>query len=165
MKLSIITLRTITTDEATGMKGMLTHLQVGQDHRQFYRFQPRALNPEDGQPVKGMWLVPERFAGTPARSEVELPLEVLGTHVRDTGTGFQGTAVAVNLHSSGCVHVEIQPKGQLGKTGAAIDSCDFDIRRLEGRSIKVMTDEQREADQRARPSPAPMERSGPRAPV
>jgi hypothetical protein len=162
--MKIIKLGTKTRDKATGLKGMLTHYQVEMDHRAFYLFQPEGLNPEDGQPVKRLWLVPERLVDQVATQEVELPLAVLGTEVRDAASGFEGTAIALCLHISGCVHVGVQPKGALRKTGGAVDNCDFDIRRLEGKAIKKITEAQRDTDQKQKPSPSSVPACGPRMP-
>jgi hypothetical protein len=161
--MNIVKLGTKVKDSATGLAGMLTHFQVEMDERGWYRFQPAGLNPEDGQPVKAMWIVPERV-NKPADTFVELPLEVLGTQVIDRASGFKGQAINVVLHISGCVHVGVQPNGVLDKTRAPIDSCDFDIRRLAGDAIQRMTDEERAADQKAKPSPGPMDKCGPRDP-
>lgn len=163
MKKTIIKLGSVVRDRATGLSGMFTHLQVELDGREFYNFQPKGLNPEDGQPVKRAWLVPERVKGAIKHVSVDLPLEVLGSQVEDEASGFAGMVTALTLHISGCVHVHVQPKGILPKTGATIEPHDFDIRRLKGSAIKAMTEAERDASQAARPSPGASDRYSPRS--
>lgn len=151
------------TDSATGLSGMLTHFQAELGGNRYYNFQPSGLNPEDGQPVKRLWLTEDRMTNAPTAKMVDLPLEVLGTEVADAASGFRGKATSVTLHSSGCVHVHVQPEGRLAKTGAAIESCDFDIRRLSGPAIPQLTEEQIERSEKKNPSPSATERAGPRA--
>lgn len=153
--MKIIKLGTITTDTATGREGMVTHLQMETGNVIFYIFQPRGLNPENGQPVKSTFVVPDRLVKV---NEIPLPanfpVDVLGTEVEDIATGFKGNAVGITLHQSGCVHVVVQPPGMIEKTGASFESTDFDIRRLKGKKIPVLTEKQKEADQTKRPSPS-----------
>jgi hypothetical protein len=151
---TIIKLGTKVTDLPTGQTGLITHLHIEQDGRLQYLLQPNGLNPKDGQPVKRIWTVPERLKGATADHRVELPLEVLGTKVKDTASGFSGIATAIQLHISGCLHVVVQPQGVLKESGERIEPFDFDIRRLEGKAIKQMTEEERDRDQVKRPSPS-----------
>lgn len=149
----MIELGSIVFEKATGTKGMLTHMQVEINNARLYLFQPQGINPETGHPVKKLWVVEERFVGGARISEPDLPLNVLGTEVTDIATGFSGTAVSLCLHISGCVHVNVQPSGVLEKTGAAIEECDFDIRRLKGEAIPVLTKEEIKVSQKEKPSP------------
>jgi hypothetical protein len=153
--IKIIKLGSVTKDTATGLMGMVTHAYMELDRRLQYAFQPRGLNPETGQPVDRVWVVPDRLdMDGVAFDAVAFPIEVLGTEVTDTASGFKGIAIGINMHISGCVHVAVQPKGTLAKTGAAVASMDFDIRRLKGKAIPVLTEDERSSDQAARPSPA-----------
>jgi hypothetical protein len=161
-KIRHIKLGTIVKDEATGLEGMLTHLQVEMDLRQFYAFQPRGLSPEDGKPLRSLWLIESRLGGKLAHVGTELPIEVLGTEVKDAASGFSGMAINLCQHISGCVHVGVQCKGTHAKTGAPVGEVDFDIRRLEGKAIKVLSEEERDADQKANPSPVGIESYSPR---
>jgi len=145
-------LGTLVKDSATGLKGMLTHLQVEMDGLMHYLFQPKGLNPENGHPVPKLWLVDSRIENGEL-THVQLPTEVLGTEVEDIASGFKGTAISLVLHVSGCVHVNVQPKGVLAKTGGPIEPMDFDIRRLKGNRIPKLTEEAREKDQKKKPSP------------
>jgi len=135
----MIKLGSIAKDTATGLKGMVTVLQVGMDGRHFYLVQPKGLNPETRQPVKRLWVVESRLEGGEHAEIPDLPVEVLGTQVEDVATGFSGMAVNLLLHISGCVHVEIQPPGAL-KSGDAVESCNFDIRQLKGKAIAAQTE-------------------------
>jgi len=149
----MIELGSIVFEKATGSKGMVTHMQVEINNNRLYLFQPQGINPETGHPVKKIWVVEERLEGGTRIPEPDLPLNVLGTQVTDIATGFTGTAVSLCLHISGCVHVDVQPSGKLEKTGAAIEFCDFDIRRLKGDAIPVLTKEEIQASQKEKPSP------------
>jgi hypothetical protein len=150
------------TETATGLPGMVTQMQVEMNQQRYYLFQPRGLNPEDGTPVKRFWCVETRISGGEIIPDVKMPVEVLGTEVEDTASGFAGVATAICLHISGCVHVTVQPKGKLAKTNAAVEAHDFDIRRLKGDAIKPMTETERQADQTAKPSPENITRYQPR---
>jgi hypothetical protein len=153
--MNIIKLRSLVADTTTRLVGMVTHYQVEMNGNAYYRFQPKGLNPETGTPVDGLWLVENRLDGG-KRVDVELPMQVLGTEVEDLASGFKGTAIALVLHTTGCVHVQVQPKGTLPKTGAPIAAQDFDIRRLKGNAIPVLTEEEEDADIKRRPSPSPV---------
>lgn len=142
---------------------MVTHLQIEMNGQRYLNFQPRGLNPETGLPMKRMWVVETRISGGEIVDEPNLPINVLGTEVEDEASGFKGTATAIQLHISGCVHVSVQPSGKLPKTGETIDACDFDIRRLKGDAIPKMSEPQRDKDQAEKPSPANSERYQPRA--
>ena len=135
---------------------MVTLMQVDMGGQHYYSFQPRQLNPETGDPVDSFWVVSDRLSGGDQIAVVDMPTEVLGTEVEDTATGFKGTATAVTLHISGCVHVEIQPKGVQKKNGERIKSQGFDIRRCKGKAVKPLTEQELEQSQRAKPSPGPM---------
>ena len=146
-------LNAMVTDIGTGLLGMLTHLNIEMNQTRVYRFQPRGLNPETGAPVSALWIVPERIKGGITVPEPELPLQVLGTDVEDIATGFKGTATALVLHATGCLHIAIQPKGKLKSTGAPADGHDFDIRRVKGSALKPMTAKQVKKSQDKDPSP------------
>ncbi len=150
------------TETATGLEGMVTHMQIEQGGETFYLFQPRGLNPETGAPVEKMWVVESRLSGVEKTATPKLPTGVLGTEAEDMASGFKGKVTSICLHISGCVHVSVQPPGKLAKTGAPVQSCDFDIRRLRGPAIPVLTEDEREADQQRKPSPGEVTRYQPR---
>lgn len=140
-------------DEATQLLGMLTHLCIEIGYTQYYFFQPAGLNPETGQPIKGFWLVAGRVGGDDLYTETELPVEVLGTKVKDKASGFSGMAIALHLHINGCVHLAVKPPGKLAKTGETVAAQDFDIRRLTGPAVPVLTEDEKESSQKKNPSP------------
>lgn len=149
------------TDIATGMKGMLVHMQYYLGGNLFYNFQPLGLDKKTGLPLGSFWVGKDRIKGLETE-EVELPTEILGTIVTDEASGFTGTATAIVLHISGCVHIEITP-ADTDEHGCAVKAIDLDIRRLKGKAVKIMTEPERKRDQQQRPSPAPMPACGPRA--
>lgn len=143
-------------DKFTGLNGMLTHYQIFTNDARWYNFQPKGINPENGQPADMLWMTEDRISFASKYDVPEpdnIPYEILGTEVRDTASGFKGIVTSITLHISGCVHANVQPKGMNKKTNQIITSCDFDVRRLEGKFIKKMTPKKREEDQRVRPSP------------
>jgi hypothetical protein len=154
---NIIRLGTPATDSATTLRGMVTHLFMDTGGRLIYLFQPRGLNAETGQPLKGVWVSEKRLqCHEELRPNVELPTAVLGTFVEDRASGFKGTAVGLTMHINGCVHIDVQPAGVIEKTGVPVDCCDFDIRRLDGPAIRRMTAEEKAKDEKEHPSPAPV---------
>lgn len=149
----MIELGSYVTDKATGLEGMVTHLQIEMDKTEYLRFQPRGLNPKSGQPVDSMWLVETRLEGGNRIPTPDLPVHVLGTIVEDEASGFTGMAISLILHINGCVHFNVQAKG-LQDTGAPIGECNFDIRRLKGEAITPMTKEEQKIDEKKKPSPS-----------
>lgn len=158
MKVPIIKLGTECVDTATGLMGTLTLAQIGLDGKVEYAFQPPGLQPENGQPIKGLWIEPIRIQEreTLPTKEVDVPMEILGTEVRDRPTGFMGTAVCFFMHINGCFHVNVQPKGKLEKSGSPAAPHDFDIRRLMGKAVPVLTEEALTKSHAATPSPGDM---------
>lgn len=149
-------LGSVVTDTASGLSGILTHFMIELGGSMFYNLQPRGLNPEDGSPVKKMWLSPARIQGAELVPAFDLPLQVLGTRCEDTGSGFAGIATALIQHISGCAHVTIQPQGINKKDGGHIDPHDFDLRRCRGAAIPLLTELERQQSQKQRPSPMPV---------
>jgi len=149
----MIKLGSIVTDTPTGLTGMATLLQIEMDGSRALHLQPRGLNPETGKPVDGFWVVESRLKGGDIVDEPDLPLDLLGTEVEDLASGYKGTAISIMLHLSGCVHVNVQAKGSLSKTGEAIHTANFDIRRLKGKAIKTMSEKEKEQDKKDKPSP------------
>lgn len=150
----MIPLGTFATDTATGLRGMLVNAQIEMDLALSYLLQPTGLD-EDGQPFERIWLVRNRLAECAAIDQpfpIDLPVEVLGTVVEDKATGYKGMAVAVIIHISGCVHVNIQAKGRR-KNGQAIKLLNADFRRLVGPAVPVLSESDRLAAQQKTPSP------------
>ncbi len=152
-KLKILKLGLMVEESASGIKGMLTHFQIDMSGNKNYQFQPSYLSPETHEPVEPIWVDPKRILGG-TEVEVELPIEVLGTHVEDKATTFAGTAVALVHHINGCNHFAVKPRGIVEKTGNSIRVRDFDIRRLKGEKIPVLSDEEIQKSQKEAPSPA-----------
>lgn len=146
-------LGTMVKDKVTGMRGMLTHL-LSEGENRVYLFQPRGLNPETGEPIRSIWIDPDRVVDGQEVSDTYLALEVLGTEVEDKASGFKGTAVGTFLHINGCLHIDVQPSGTT-KNGGVIKRQDFDIRRMSGKAIKQLSDDELDQSKQRTPSPAP----------
>lgn len=131
------------------------------DYKVWYSFQPARLNPKDGTPAKRTWLTEDRIEGG-IKVPVNLPLEVLGTEAEDTITGFSGTVTSIIMHHSGCLHLELQPKGANTETGEMRPAYDFDIRLLKGKAIPKLTEVEKKKSQQEKPSPGPFESVRPR---
>lgn len=141
------------TDSATGIKGMVTHMQIEMGGNRYYSFQPKGLDTKTGEPAKPMWLVGQRLTNANIVPDDTWPLDVLGTDVEDDASGFKGVAVSMVLHINGCVHFNVQPKG-LQENGSPIQTENFDIRRLKGKAVKKLTKEALVTSKKVTPSPA-----------
>jgi hypothetical protein len=131
--MKLFKLGTTVTDSASNVKGTLTHCQVFPGGFDWYNFQPKALDPKSGLPVKKCWITADRVRGEET-IEVDLPLAIIDTKVTDKVTGFSGKATSFILHMNGCLHVEVQPEGTR-ETGEVKEPVDFDIKQLEGKAI------------------------------
>jgi hypothetical protein len=151
--LMVIKLGSIVRDRPTNLGGMVTHMHIEMNRAIFYSFQPSGINPQNGEPLKALWCAIDRLEGGERIPFPPIPLHVLGTFAKDKASGFSGSITSVTLHISGCVHVSIQPGTSHPKTGGHIAAHDFDIRRVEGSAIPVMTEVQREKDETIKPSP------------
>ena len=148
----MIKLGAMVTDKVTGIKGMLTMFSVDMNNNQNYLLQPAGLNPEDKKPLESFWITEKRIVGGEI-VHVFLPMEILDTQVEDKATGFNGTAIGLFYHLNGCVHVQVKPKGVIEKTGQAISAVEFDIRRLKGAAVEVLSEEKLESSKQETPSP------------
>lgn len=147
-------LRSKVTDSGTNTHGMLTHSIHTGDGSLRYAFQPHGLDEETKEPLKRIILDPTRIKGDNIPTEeVELPMEVLGTMVTDTASGFSGMAIQLCRHTHGCVHVLVQSQERT-KSGGSVDPCDFNYIQLEGDAIPKMTEEEIKAEQVKKPSPS-----------
>lgn len=135
MKVKFFKLGTLIKDTVTGTSGMLVMHCIDIDRNTTYVYQPSALNPKTGAPVDRIQLHSKRIEGG-ILVEVDLPLNILNTKARDKATGFEGTIVGLDYHLSGCIHLDVKPEGTLPESGNTIDVQSFDIRRLEGPSLK-----------------------------
>lgn len=151
----MLKLGTMVTDKVTEIKGMLIMYNVDMTGNINYLFQPAGLNPEDYQPLDSFWIGESRIQKG-VNTQVKLPLEVLGSAVEDTASGFKGTAISLSYHLNGCIHVDVKAKGTIKKTGETIKPCNLDIRRLKGKMIKPLTEKELEQSKVDAPSPEPM---------
>lgn len=162
-RLKVILPRTICTDKASGRKGMITmvHFTGG---NVTYSFQPEGMTAVTQKPHKSEWIDASRIGDAePADVPAHVPLEAIGTEVFEANSGIRGTLVGLILWTTGCVHGFIQQPGAI-KSGENEGNCfeyvEFDIRRLEGPSLKKWTEEELKKDIKTKPSPGPFDRSG-----
>ena len=143
------------TEKATGLIGRCTHWLMDTDHTIKYLFQPRGLNPKNGEPISAKVVPPSRLQASKKDYEkVEVPVKILGTQIRDDASGFTGMAVEFIHHPNGCFHVRIQPKDVIEETRSPIKSLDFDLRQCSGEAIQKMTEEELRDSKEKKPSPA-----------
>lgn len=157
MKITTLKLCVACRETATGIDGMITHWIMSGDKHIRYLFQPRGINPEDGQPVKRLVVNPERLAPIDSSEllteEVDVPFEIIGSIITDDPSGFTGTATGFVRHTNGCFHVFIQPSGRLEKTMTPIAEAEFDLRRCSGEMIPKLTEVERKKSEQDKPSP------------
>jgi len=153
-KVSIIPLRTFATDSATSIKGYLAHLIIRGDGSQVYGFQPNGLNPTNGQPRAVLWLTADRVTKHAPRIMEEIPMEVIGSVVEDIASGFKGVAVDIVMHTTGCIHINVQPSDKIKDSGEPVEAKELDIRRLKGTKIPVLSEKEIAADIKKKPSPS-----------
>lgn len=150
------------TEKATGLNGAVTHWLMDMGGKITYLFQPKRINPDTGQPVSKLIIEIERIQANPKDfEEVDIPIEILGSHVADKASGFNGMAVAFIRHLNGCFHVQIQPSGVLQKTNSPIAKMEFDLRQCKGEKIVELTPEEMKESKAKRPSPTGDTFSGP----
>ena len=154
--MAMLKLNTPVRDSVTGLKGRLTHMMVSLGGNTGYLFQPTALNVETGHPVEAIYVTLQRIEKGVLDVDFEIPFEILGTKVEDEASGFKGTVTSLIIHTNKCVHAAVQAPGTNPKTGAAYDPVDFDIRRLKGKAIPVLDEEELKESEKERPSPIQM---------
>lgn len=140
-------------DSVTGLKGMLTHMQLDTSEQVWYNFQPNGLNPKTKEPVDSFWIDPARVSNC-ISTTASLPLEILGTEVEDTASGFKGIVINLVYHINGCVHADVQSKGTLPDSGNKINAVNFDVRRLKGKAIKKLSEKEIDSSTKEKPSPS-----------
>lgn len=150
--MKLFKLGTKVKDKASGIDGMLTVASIDMDGGQQYAVQPCALNPKTKLPLEPFWINSSRVVGG-KEVKIELPINVISSEVEDMATGLKGTVICLNYHLSGCVHLEIKPKGTIKETGETIKCIDIDIRRLKGKEIPVLTEKELDEDKKKKPSP------------
>ena len=153
MKLKLLTLGRTYTDHATLLEGTLTHWYCDMSHQIYYLLQPKGLG-ADGQPIKKLIMELARISHSAEDIvEVDIPVEILGTEVRDKTSGFTGMAVELVQHIHGCVHVIIQPPGLVKSTGLPHKQTDFDLRDCVGEKIPTLSPAAHTESLVTRPSP------------
>lgn len=150
-----LVLGTMVEDTISNTKGMLTHMQIHIGEHKEYIYQPKGLNPKNGQPVDRIWLTEPRVKKG-EWEELDVPVELLGTEAEDIATGFKGRIVSLIYHLNGCLHVEIKPEGTNKDNGATVASAEFDIRRVKGEAIKPLKKKELKESIKNVPSPIGM---------
>ncbi len=125
------------------------------DGRVSYVFQPRGLNKETCLPIKKIEISVSRLAGINDKhwEEIDFALDVLGTEVEDTGIVFRGMAIMIVRHTSGCMHVEIQPSGLNPTTNEPIRQIELDLRQCKGKKVPTLTATEHQESLQKKPSP------------
>lgn len=136
----MLKLGTTVVDKTTKQFGMLTHMQIEENGNIYYNFQPRGLHPKTGEPLECRWLVDTHVLEGIEITPPSIPTDIIGSIATDLASGYTGTAVSLRLHLNGCVHISLQSDIILEETGNVPISIDFDIRRLVGDKIPVLTD-------------------------
>ncbi len=153
MLLCVVELGTECQDQATRLRGTLTHWSVDMSGSVMYLFQPLGLD-EDGQPVQKLFLCRERLAGVDGKFEhIKVPFEILGTQITNKPSGFTGMAIEFVRHINGCFHVVIQPAGRLSRKKTPIKCRDFDLRECTGEKIVQLNEEKLKQSKAEHPSP------------
>lgn len=152
MKLQIITLGQIVKDNIIGVEGILTHINILPGPIIEYLFQPRGINPNTNAPASHVITYADRIVGG-KWEELDVPMEILGSNAEDVGTGFKGKVTSLIYHMGNCLHIAIKPPGLSPDTGNAFESCEFDIRRVKGPKIKMLTPKDLKEDTKKTPSP------------
>lgn len=152
-----VRIHTVCVDKATQLEGRVTHWKIDMDKRIGYLFQPTGLSPEDGQPVRAVYLERSRLilpTDVSCFEMVEIPTEILGTKVTHDASSFTGMATAFVRHPHGCFHVYIQPAGRLAKTNGPINEANFALTACSGEKITARPEQEKTAEEKSKPSPA-----------
>ncbi len=153
-KIRVLKLGTECRDKATNAEGSVTHWSCNMGLQINYLFQPKGLNPENGQPLGEIGLELERLIfDAEQMEEVEVPIEILGSQVTDKASSFVGMAVSFVRHINGCFHVFIQPSGLLPTTNSIVKKRDFDLRGCVGEKIPVLNAVEQKKSEADNPSP------------
>ncbi len=152
-KFKVIKLGTKCRDNALKLNGTITHWIMDCDHHVSHLFQPLGLD-DEGRPLKKYYVSIARLnLENTDFEEVEVPIEVLCTDVTNKTSGFKGMAISLVQHTSGCLHVTLQPAGVSEKTRQPVDVAEFDLRECEGEKIQVLTPTEKKESQKEKPSP------------
>ena len=151
--MKLFKLGVIVTELITQLPGALSHAIIDADGRVAYYFQPSGLNPKDGTPLDRTRVTPNRVIGG-TETDYTVPLEVLNTNVKHIPTGFEGGCIGMILHSSGCVHLLLQPKDLHKETGQLVVPQDFTVQECTGEKLPAMTEAEVEKEKKVKPSPS-----------
>jgi hypothetical protein len=156
MLIRTIRIHTVCTDKATELQGTITHWKINGSNQVNYLFQAEGLNPENGHPLDAIYLDEARLILPEGDhyEETNVPMEILGTEVTHTASGFKGSATSFVMHPHGCFHVHIQPKGRLKKTNGPTEQCHFALIACSGEKIPKLTPEEKKVQTRDHPSPS-----------
>ena len=149
MKIKTYKMNSAVEDTASGLKGVVTMIQIDTDNVPLYLVQPKGLKPS-GEVKDAKWFVGGRLIGK-EMEEKEIPVDILKTEVKDKITGFKGIATSLVYHVSGCLHIQFASK-ETEKSPS--QSYDFSILRLEGKAIKKMNEPEIKEEIKKRPSPS-----------
>lgn len=149
----MLKLNTEVSDKITNQTGRLTCYQVESNGNTYYTFQAKGLNPKTGEPVDGRWVTADNVEGGIEIPTPEIPLNILGSLVVDDASGFTGKVTSLRRHINGCVHASVQSSDILKETGTVPYSIDFDIRRLSGPELPILTEEETTKSEKTHPSP------------
>lgn len=139
-------------DPVTGFDGFVTLWYVEMDGTRGTIFQPEGTQP-DGSPHDAYSAHPMRLTKVTLTPEVYIPLPLLGCEVTHKISGITGTVVTVAVHSTGCLHLELQPKGRT-KEGKKHKVRNFEINECYGHPLlDKKSREQIEAERKETPSP------------
>lgn len=157
MKTHLISPGTKTTDAATGLEGMITHIVIDMSHTPKYAFQPYGVEPEHGKPHDSHWSAAARFPDCTTQ-ELDLPLDLLGKTATDDASGITGTVVSLVVHTMGCCHLVLQRPGFDGK-GKPFELHDQNMYLCSGEGVPKLTKEEVTEEIKKKPSPAPVSKS------
>ncbi len=157
MLIQLLRLRTKYTDKATKIQGTLVSWIMNMGQNVQYVFQPTGLDQDTGLPLERICLEEARLEVAEEQfEEVDVPVEILGTQVTDTATGFTGMAVGFVRGMNGCFHVLVQAPVTSGKDQNPLRRQEFDLRGCTGEKIPALTEDQLTESHKKNPSPEPL---------
>ena len=94
--MTILKLGVTVKDSATKTEGMLTHFLYS-PNSQCYIYQPKLVNPDTGLPAASIVLDAARIENGKLE-EVDLPIDIINTDVKDKATGIEGKGILSLIH-------------------------------------------------------------------
>lgn len=147
-KITVFKKSAIAENIATGIKGAIIMIDFQSENTIHYLIQPKGLDSK-GEPFKPIWTL-SNLVKCKETEELDVPVEILRTKVKDKITGFSGLATSITYHISGCIHVTITAKS----SDNSLSAYECSITRCEGPAIKKMTEKEIKKERAERPSPA-----------